>query len=263
MTNKRIYYPRGIFREKLALGLIKKYIPEHAKFLEIGCGSGDFGVALSQAGFYGKMIDFSEIAAQAVAENLKKNNIKNLQFEKGDIFDFQHKEQFDLAVLFEVLEHIEEDKKALDRINSLLKTNGFLLMSVPAKMEHWGSVDMLAGHFRRYEKDGLRKLLNETGFEVLTLYSYGFPFLNIIKVFRNYLIERALSKKGHKTKAEATKLSGLITPDTLNLPPFFKHIFKYIFNIYTLYPLIQFSKLFNGFDLAEGYLCLAKKYEKK
>ena len=256
MNKPWISYPRRIFRKELALGLIKKYIPEHSKFLEIGCGGGDFGITLSKIGFYGKIIDFSESAAQIIKENFRKNNIKNLQFEKKDIFDLQDKKEFDFIVFFEVLEHLKEDRRALNKINSLLRSNGFLLISVPAKKKLWGEVDVLMGHFRRYNKDELKNILNETGFGVLVLYSYGYPFLNTIKIFRDYLIQRALKQNNRKSKTEASKVSGL---NTVKLPS----VFKYIFNTYTLFPFIQFSKLFNRFDLTEGYLCLAKKYEKK
>lgn len=256
MKKPWILYPRRIFRKELALGLIKKYLPEHSKFLEIGCGGGDFGIALSKMGFSGKMIDFSEEAVWIIEENLKKNNVGNVQFEKKDIFELSNEEQFDFAVIFEVLEHIEEDKNALIKINSLLRNSGFLLISVPAKKKLWGVADTTVGHFRRYEKEGLEQILNETGFKVLALYSYGYPFLNMIKIFRNYLLRGALEQSSRQSKAASSKVSGL---DMVKLPSFF----EYIFNKYTLFPFIQFSRLFNGFNLAEGYLCLAQKYEKK
>lgn len=256
MKKPWILYPRRIFRNELALGLIKKYIPKHSKFIEIGCGGGDFGIALSKMGFSGKMVDFSEEAAGIIEENLKKNNAENIQFEKKDIFDLPDEAQFDFAVIFEVLEHIQEDKKGLAKINSLLRNSGFLLISVPAKKKFWGIADTTVGHFRRYEKEELKQILSETGFKVLTLDSYGYPFLNIIRVFRNYLLRGALEQSSHQSKTASSKISGL---NMVKLPSFF----GYIFNKYTLFPLIQFSKLFNRFDLAEGYLCLAKKYEKK
>jgi len=251
-----ISYPRRIFRRELALGLIKKYVPRNARFLDIGCGGGEFGIALSQIGFSGKMIDFSEEAGQIVEDNLEESNITNLQFEKRDFFDLSDGEEFDLAVAFEVLEHLQDDKKALIKINSLLGDGGFLLISVPAHEKLWGVADTTVGHFRRYEKKELARLLEETGFKTVVLDAYGYPFLNIIRLFRNLLLRRTLRGFDHKDKAEGSKISGL---DTVKLPSFF----GYVFNKYTLLPFIQFSKLFNRFDLTEGYLCLAQKHEKK
>lgn len=248
---KWIPYPRYIFRKVLALNLIKKYIPKNSKFLEIGCATGYFGITLSKLGYYGKMIDFSEEAASAVTKNLKTYNITNVYFEQKDIFDFGDREHFDFIIIFEVLEHIKNDKGVLNKLNSLLKQNGFLLLSVPAKEKLWGASDELVGHIRRYNKNDLEKLLNDTGFRILRFYSYGYPFLNIIKIFRDYCADKKLKIKKNKTKIQLSQESGL---NIIRIP-----FIKYIFNKYTLFPFIQFSRVFNNFDLAEGYLCLTKK----
>ena len=252
--NLPIHYLRYTFRKELAMNLVKKYIPGGSKFLEIGCATGDFGITLSGLGYYGRMIDFSEEAAWAVKENLRRHNIINLTFEKKDILNFESKEHFDFIIMLEVLEHIEDDKNVLKKINSLLNSDGFLLLSVPAKKELWAASDELVGHVRRYEKEEIKNILNEAEFKIIKFYSYGYPFLNIVKKFIDYLFAKRL-KKIKKNRIELSGKSGLIV---IKIP-----ILKYIFNKYILFPFIQFSRLFHRYDLSEGYLCLAKKYEKR
>ena len=78
--------------------------------------------------------------------------------------------------LFDVLEHIEDDRGMLDEIGRLLQEGGKLYISVPAYNWLWSHEDDYAGHFRRYTLKGLRSLLKETDFTV-EYASYVFSFL--------------------------------------------------------------------------------------
>ena len=77
-------------------------------------------------------------------EILLSKKRKNLKFyflnkSKGDFINMVHditeenitSKKFDLIVMWHVLEHIEEDKKAVKNIYHMLKTNGKFLFSVP------------------------------------------------------------------------------------------------------------------------------------
>ncbi len=240
-----IPYPRYIFRKIIALELIKKYIPPKSRFLEIGGGVGDFSRSLVKLGFSGKIIDYSRESYELIKELSKE--VKNLQIEKNDLFQLDKKEKYDLIVMFEVLEHIDEDERAIEKIYSILKSGGYALISVPARKKLWDRSDETAGHIKRYEKKELINLLESQKLEIIKFYSYGFPFINAVKFFRKYLIK----KNNTRNKRAATQKSGL---NIIKIP-----IIGILLNIWTLYPFIQFSKIFFSFDLAEGYLCLVKK----
>ena len=233
--------------------MIDRYVPKGSTFLEIGCASGDFGISLAKKGYSGLMIDFSSEASDEVTRNLKEKGITNIRFEKKDFFEIEAEKKFDLITMFEVLEHIKDDRNALKKINSLLKEGGMFLLSVPAEAKLWGPNDILAGHIRRYEKKELISLLNESGFKIVEFFSYGYPWLNIIKYFRDSVADRKLKKKKVKSKILLTKASGL-NPTAIKVP-----LLRLFFNKYFLFLPIKISNLFNNMDLAEGYLCLAKK----
>ena len=84
--------------------------------------------------------------------------------------DSAFKNTYDLIGLFDVLEHIEDDKGFLQRaLPALSHTNnmsGHLVITVPAFMGLWSTHDVAHHHFRRYTKGGLRKILMEAGYEV-------------------------------------------------------------------------------------------------
>ena len=83
---------------------------------------------------------------------------------------------FDLVVLLDVIEHIEDDDLFLKTIiASRLRRNGYLLVSVPAYPSLFSNHDTFLGHFRRYEKREFLSLLNKE-FRVVT---YGSLFVSL------------------------------------------------------------------------------------
>jgi glycosyltransferase involved in cell wall biosynthesis len=73
---------------------------------------------------------------------------------------------FDTIVCLNVLEHVEDDRGALQRMYDLLVPGGRLLLYVPADRSLFGTLDQNVGHFRRYERDELSEKLKTAGFAV-------------------------------------------------------------------------------------------------
>lgn len=70
-------------------------------------------------------------------------------------------DQFDLIYSSNVLEHIEDDQKALQQLYLKLKPGGVLALYLPAFQCLYSDFDAAIGHYRRYEKaDLIRKLKN-------------------------------------------------------------------------------------------------------
>lgn len=239
--------PTTIFRHKLTFDILDTISLQQV--LEIGFGNGDLLLKMNQKGLKGLGIDFSAAAVEEFIQKTKGMpltfSVRNCEAESL----LPSGERFDLVVACEVLEHIQDDVKTLKTWNQLLSKSGHLLLSVPARMKNWGHNDEYAGHIRRYEKDELTKKLQKAGFEVVTFYSYGYPFSNWAKLLGDNLI-----KKKVKTEAsleERTKESGIH-----NLHFKFG---KMLLNELTLYPFYLFQKAFLNYDQGVGYLVLAKK----
>ena len=72
---------------------------------------------------------------------------------------------YDIVLMLQVLEHIEEPVRALKEINRILKEEGVLFLSVPqAAGDHFEPY-----HYFNYTQYGLGSVLKQAGFEVLSM----------------------------------------------------------------------------------------------
>jgi SAM-dependent methyltransferase len=104
-----------------------------------------------------------------------------------------------------VLEHIEDDRAALAAWIERVRPGGRLLLSVPAGPSRFGASDVKVGHFRRYDRGGLRDLLAQAGLDEIDIRMYGFPLGYALEVVRNQLVKRTASRG---TREERTAASG-------------------------------------------------------
>lgn len=65
----------------------------------------------------------------------------------------------DVIYSLNVLEHIEDDQAVIEKFYSKLKTGGRLLLYVPACQILYSSMDKKVGHYRRYSKTDLQRLM--------------------------------------------------------------------------------------------------------
>ena len=131
-----------------------------------------------------KILDFSPHRSlndyfKSLFENYISSDFEN-QFHAQKNYDItkinEADQSFDLIICFHVLEHVLEDKKAIEELNRVLKNDGHLLIQVPIKkggtyqdnsiiskegrLKAFGQED----HVRIYGKDSLPLILNESGF---------------------------------------------------------------------------------------------------
>jgi glycosyltransferase involved in cell wall biosynthesis len=98
-------------------------------------------------------------------------------------------EQVDTIVCLNVLEHIEDDRSTLTDFARVLPPGGRLALLVPAMPSLYGTLDIGLHHFRRYEREALRQLLADCGFEIATL-----RYVNRPGVFGWWLNSRVLKR---------------------------------------------------------------------
>ncbi|MBF0445356.1 MAG: methyltransferase domain-containing protein [Magnetococcales bacterium] len=92
----------------------------------------------------------------------KNNSIRPIC---GVINDLPSAEKFDTILYIDVLEHIKDDHNEIAMAVSRLSQNGHLIILSPAFMFLFSPFDSAVGHFRRYNKDDLRKQANIAGLE--------------------------------------------------------------------------------------------------
>jgi SAM-dependent methyltransferase len=80
----------------------------------------------------------------------------------------------DTVICSNVLEHVEDDRKALQNLHGILAENGRLVLLVPYSMALYCEYDRLLGHYRRYTRRGLRQVLEENHFVVRRMFLFNF-----------------------------------------------------------------------------------------
>lgn len=176
-------------RRKLILQVFNKYILKSEKIIEIGAGTGSIARMLNHAGFD---VSIGEIHTNGI-EYAINNNHKNLTIYQFDIMTNPFRKHFDVVGLFDVLEHIEDDRLAIKKIQNMLKDTGKIVITVPAHMWLWCKEDEISNHFKRYELGDLKLLLEQEGFNIK--YATNF-FISIVPLL--YL--RTKSKSSNEIK---------------------------------------------------------------
>jgi glycosyltransferase involved in cell wall biosynthesis/SAM-dependent methyltransferase len=172
--------------------------------LEVGCGQGALGARLARAYRYlGVEPDEASwnVARQRISA-VGRGEVRNIGV------DAVGEERFDLVCALEVLEHIEDDAAAVKEWASLLRSRGWLLLSVPAYQRRYGPADELVGHFRRYDPGALVTLLANVGFDEIEVRHYGFPLGYVLEAGRNLIGRRRLAAAATQSVAERTAGSG-------------------------------------------------------
>jgi SAM-dependent methyltransferase len=77
-----------------------------------------------------------------------------------------HDQAFDLVCAFDIVEHVEDDRRVFAELSRVARRGAIVVLSVPLHQARWSAFDALVGHVRRYEPDDLLALLREHGLEL-------------------------------------------------------------------------------------------------
>lgn len=142
-------------RRKWIFDRTKKFLTHRAKILEVGCGTGNVSSFLSHKGY---AVIGCELYAEAIEMAWPgfwkvQGDANSLPFKDGS---------FDMAGLFDVIEHFENDISPVKEAFRVVRKGGIIAVTVPARKELWSHIDEIAMHKRRYDKEMLRHLFAET-----------------------------------------------------------------------------------------------------
>ena len=80
---------------------------------------------------------------------------------------------FDLVCALDIVEHVEDDVRALDELSRVARPGAALLLSVPLHPERWNAFDDFVGHRRRYRPETLVDTLGRHGLRIERSAGYG------------------------------------------------------------------------------------------
>ncbi|MCF7799633.1 class I SAM-dependent methyltransferase [Candidatus Babeliales bacterium] len=134
----------------------KLNLEKNSKILDIGSGTGQDLQIINKFG-NAYVVDIEQKSLDMIPIDLvsekKLSDACNLDYPDN---------YFDIVVTFDVLEHIKNDKKAVQEIYRVLKPNGKFIFTVPAFNFLYSNHDKNLGHFRRYNKQKLKMLLTNS-----------------------------------------------------------------------------------------------------
>jgi SAM-dependent methyltransferase len=183
LCRNKLIFPHHRLVNEAVIDILKDVKLEN-RVLDIGCGDGFFLSRLRELGFIEiQGIDPSETF-------LSRCRDKGLSVEKKDLFDLKREPRFDLVLLIEVLEHLEEPRKAIEVIRSILREDGKLLLTVPVcdsflkryerfryrltRERQVRSIDET--HIHAFSREAILRLTRDSGLRVLKCFYVSNPF---------------------------------------------------------------------------------------
>jgi len=150
-------------RRAVYLGLLRHHLAgaRATRALDLGCGVGGFLAGLS------------ELAGTVVATDMDRESLRHCR-ERGfprsalsDAYALPFADgAFDLVCLFDALEHIPDEARALREVARVLAPGGLAVFTVPAYPFLYANNDRVARHCRRYTRASLRRALVGAGLSI-------------------------------------------------------------------------------------------------
>jgi SAM-dependent methyltransferase len=137
------------------------------RILEVGAGIGNFTQLLLDRELV-VPTDISQICLTRLDERIgDRLSVRPKLLDLGDPSDEDWAAyRFDTIICMNVLEHVEDDVRALRFMHSTLVAGGRAVILVPAFMFLHGTIDRAIGHYRRYTRKDLLPRMRAAGFEV-------------------------------------------------------------------------------------------------
>lgn len=158
---------------------------ENISILEVGSGTGGNINMLKQFG----SLDLFECNDRAIELTKEKYNITP---KKACLPSNKIDKKYDLIVILDVLEHIENDKQVLEDLYLRLNKGGKLLITVPAYQWLWSKHDILHEHKRRYTLKSLKSIVPS---EFNVIYESYFNFFLSPLIIMSRFFEKILKKE--------------------------------------------------------------------
>lgn len=170
-------------RRNIVSDIINRHLhTPQAKILDAGCGTGGNLLMLSR---YGQVDAFELDDAARASANDRQITVVRYGCLPDDLPRFDYK--FDLIVMLDVLEHIDDDSSALQVLSDHLTDDGIILVTVPAFAWLWSKHDDIHHHRRRYHMNDIRMAVERAGLEVKSASYFNiflFPLIATVRIIQ-------------------------------------------------------------------------------
>ena len=195
-----------LWRFKILLRLIKTnniILNKKNKIMDLGCGNGilsnqiesQFNIKIDRVDSNFETLKLNRnVKGRLICYDISKRNKK-------------YKNYYDYIFLFDVIEHVKNDKKFIENALFHLKNDGSLIINVPSIQILYSRYDIAVGHLRRYDKKLFYKTIKKTMINKISMNYWGFMLLpilflrKIVLVFYNKKNYNNIVKSGWKTNS--------------------------------------------------------------
>jgi SAM-dependent methyltransferase len=177
-------------------------LPPGARLLDAGSGSGQLLELLSEFGTPTGVDPDPDCIACAAGRGYEavRAGLPELPFADGT---------FAACTCLDVLEHLPDDRAALEELARVTEDGGLLLVTVPAYEALWSEHDEVNEHLRRYRARDLRRLAAGSGWAVERI-----TYFNTLLLPPAAVVRLAHRFRRHPTGARTSELE--LTPPALN-----------------------------------------------
>lgn len=165
-------------RRRLMADLLDAHgVRKESAILDLGTSTGTNLRLLNELGYTNYQgLDSSDEAIRWCSD-------KNLgKVHKGDICNLPFRDgEFELVLATDILEHVEDDQRALREINRVLTSGGRAIITVPAFESLWGLQDDVSHHKRRYRMNPVLDRINRAG--MVCINSFYFNYLLFLPIW--------------------------------------------------------------------------------
>jgi 2-polyprenyl-3-methyl-5-hydroxy-6-metoxy-1,4-benzoquinol methylase len=156
----------GDFRGSALNDLVAERVRRGSKVLDVGCGAGGLSAVLIERCCDVSSRDASDEMVDLFRRYLERRRLPTDGVSRCEIAHLPDDAAYDYVVALDVIEHVEDDAAALRHLRDSLRDGGRLIMSVPSIPALFGPKDVRIGHFRRYRRAELVRLVSSSGFLV-------------------------------------------------------------------------------------------------
>lgn len=174
-----------IYNRKIALDSIKDKLEQNeCNYLDIGCSSG-YMLELVHRKYPGVNVFGADYFSNGLIHC--HNRLPDIPLFQTDIVNCKFRDNlFDAVTSLNVLEHIQEDYKALRQIFRILKPGGILVVTVPMGPYLYDMFDEIHFHVKRYTKKELKQKVQDAGFRILDINYFGVFIYLFFYIWKSY-----------------------------------------------------------------------------
>ena len=166
------------------------------RVVDIGCGLGNLIEGLLDRELVIAMDPNPELVARVEQRFPGRTNLRTLVCDVTDeCFAGLARFRPDSCVTTNVLEHIEDDVRALRAMASILTPDGVIVLLVPAFQALYGPIDRKLGHYRRYTRASLAQVADAPGCG-----SRKAHYLNVVGFFGWWVNARIFRRQTHSER---------------------------------------------------------------